>query len=84
SKIFIDKCNEILQELGANISNVDITIVCEKPKISPHKLEMTEKVANLLLISPDQVNIKATTSEKMGFIGRKEGLSASAICTIEM
>ena len=70
--------------MNAKIINVDITIVAEKPKLMDHKQEMKTRVAKMLSISETRVNIKATTSEKMGFIGRKEGLSASAICTIEM
>lgn len=84
SQIFIKKCCQLLDELKATICNVDITIICEKPKLSEYKASMKYTVAKMLSISEDQVNIKATTSEKMGFIGREEGLSASATCTIEI
>jgi len=67
---------------GFEINNIDITIVAQKPKITPHKLEMRKTLANLMEINPQFVNIKATTSENVGFIGRSEGLTVHAIASL--
>ena len=64
------------------ISNIDSTIVAQAPKMLPYILNMKENIANALNISPDQVNVKATTEEKLGFTGRGEGISAHSVCLI--
>ena len=71
-------CLNIAKSIGFEIINADITIIAQIPKITPYKSQMRKIVANLLGISPSKVNIKATTTEKLGFIGQKEGLGASA------
>ena len=65
-------------ERGYKLGNLDLTLMCERPKITPHKPAMRERVAQLLSADLDQVNIKATTTEKLGFVGRGEGIAASA------
>ena len=82
SSYFIKHVKNLLEKKGGSVSNVDITIICEAPKIMPYSTKMREKIASLLGINITQVNVKATTSEKMGFLGRKEGISAHAICAI--
>ena len=60
------------------VGNVDITVICEEPKIAPHRQAMRRRIASLLGIAPQQVNVKATTSEGLGFLGRAEGIAAQA------
>ncbi|MDA9231253.1 2-C-methyl-D-erythritol 4-phosphate cytidylyltransferase [Rickettsiales bacterium] len=74
--------NHILKKKGAKILNIDLTIICEKPKISQHKAKMEESIAQTLNIDKNRVNIKATTTEKLGFLGRAEGIAAQAICSV--
>lgn len=69
---------------GGRVGNLDLTIVCEAPKVGPHRTAMRERIAAILGIGPDRVAIKATTSEKMGFTGRREGLAALAVATVHL
>lgn len=69
---------------GGRIINVDVTLICEQPKVKPHRLAMRERLADLLKLPLDAVSVKATTSEEMGFVGRNEGLAAQAVASIEM
>ncbi|MGV6853475.1 MAG: 2-C-methyl-D-erythritol 2,4-cyclodiphosphate synthase [bacterium] len=71
-------CNMIENE-QFEVNNLDLTIMCEAPKILPHRETMVKRVAQLMKISRAQVSIKATTTEKLGFTGRKEGIAAMAI-----
>jgi 2-C-methyl-D-erythritol 2,4-cyclodiphosphate synthase len=82
SKILLQKVVELIAAEGYDISNVDITICAEAPKINPHIPLMTEVLAKCMNISPTQVSIKATTTEKLGFTGRREGISAYATALI--
>lgn len=79
SNRFVSHCNELLRERGWQVGNADITVICERPKVGPHALAMRETVAQLLGIALDRVSIKATTSEKLGFTGREEGIAAQAV-----
>lgn len=83
SMILLKRTVELLNEKCYDIINIDATIVAQKPKISPHSAKMKEKIAKCLGIDPDFVNIKATTTEKLGFEGREEGISSHCICLIE-
>jgi 2-C-methyl-D-erythritol 2,4-cyclodiphosphate synthase len=71
-----------LLEAGWRVGNVDLTIVAEAPKIAPHIPAMRERIAADLAIAPDAVGLKATTNEKMGFVGRREGIAAMAVALI--
>ena len=64
--------------------NVDVTLICEQPKIKPHRLAMRERLAGLLDVPLDAVSVKATTSEGLGFTGRQEGLAAQAVVSITL
>ena len=75
---FLHICKEKIQEKGFVLGNLDCTIFAQAPKMSPHKKAMTACIAKVLELSPDCVNIKATTTEHLGFIGRKEGIAAQA------
>ena len=74
---------ELLDEKGYVIENIDATIIAQKPKLRPYIEEMECNVAKVLGIEKDQINIKATTEERLGFTGREEGMAAQAICSIQ-
>ncbi|MEN5207566.1 2-C-methyl-D-erythritol 2,4-cyclodiphosphate synthase [Stenotrophomonas terrae] len=82
SSRFVTHCNELLRERGWQVGNVDITVICERPKVGPHALAMRQTVAQLLEIELDRVSVKATTSEKLGFTGREEGIAAQAVALL--
>jgi 2-C-methyl-D-erythritol 2,4-cyclodiphosphate synthase len=83
SKIILAKAIELAAEKGYFPANIDSTVVCEKPKIMPHALAMRESVAKVCGITADEVSIKATTNEKLGFIGREEGVVAYAVVLMQ-
>lgn len=83
SKILLKRTTELLKTKGYRIGNIDATICAERPKINPHVEAMKETLAPLMGISTDDVSIKATTTEKLGFTGREEGISAYAVALIE-
>ena len=66
------------------IAHVDVTLICERPKVSPHRQLMIARIAEILGVAPDRVSVKATTTEKLGFTGREEGIAAQAIATIRL
>lgn len=80
----LQKARRLADEKGATIHNVDSTLVAEAPKILPHADAMKTNIAQALGLRPGQVGIKATTNEKMGFLGREEGMAAMAVATIDM
>jgi 2-C-methyl-D-erythritol 2,4-cyclodiphosphate synthase len=82
SKYFLEQVTKMLHENGWNIQNVDCTICLEKPKVNPHIDQMKTVLAPLMKISEDDVSIKATTSEKLGYVGREEGVNAYAVALI--
>ena len=67
---------------GGVLSNADVTLICERPKITPHAAAMIARLADLLGVAADRVSVKATTTERLGFIGRMEGIAAQAVATI--
>lgn len=83
SKILLERTLEVITEKGYTVGNIDATICAEKPKINPHIPRMQSVIAGILNISEDDISIKATTSEKMGFVGREEGFTAYAVALIE-
>lgn len=84
SSRFVAEARRIVTEMDGEISNVDITIIAEKPKLAPHRDAMQAKVAHLLDLPSGRVNVKATTTDHLGFIGRAEGICAMAIVAIEV
>ena len=76
SKILLKTVAELITEKGYKISNIDSTVCLQKPKLAPHLDTMKQVIANVLNLDIDQVSIKATTTEKLGFVGREEGISA--------
>lgn len=83
SKILLHKVTQLLAEKGYRIGNADITICAERPKLNPHVPAMKEAMAACMEIETDDISIKATTTEKLGFTGREEGISAYAVVLIE-
>ena len=81
---FVSHAVKLIDSKGGRIVNVDITMMCESPKVGPYRLLMRERVATILKISPSRVNVKATTTEKLGFTGRGEGIAAQAIANVEI
>ena len=82
SSDFVRHCNGLLRERGWQVGNTDITVICERPKVGPHAPAMRETLAQLLGVALDRVSIKATTSERLGFTGREEGIAAIATATL--
>lgn len=82
SKILLDKSLRMVRDKGYEIGNVDVTIVLQQPKINPYIEEMKSCLAVVMAIDADQISIKATTSEHMGFVGREEGILALAVAMI--
>ena len=82
SRELLARVGMLIQEKGFSAHNVDATILGERPKIALYSSKMQANIAEDLKILPEQVNIKATTTEKLGFTGREEGLAAMAVCTI--
>ena len=79
SMILLEDVMEKVSEAGFRVENADVTIVCQKPKISPYIEQMQENLKNVLKTAKNAVNVKATTTEKLGFEGREEGISAMAV-----
>src|SRR5213075_842451 len=84
SSRFVAEARRIVAEMDGEIANVDITIIAEKPKLAPHRDAMQAKIASLLDLPSGHVNVKATTTDHLGFIGRGEGICAMAIVAIEV
>jgi len=81
---FLAHAAALVREKGGEIAAVDVTIICERPKIAPHRARMIERVAAILGISPARVSVKATTTERLGFTGRGEGIAAQAVATVRL
>ena len=78
----MEHVRELIEEKGYVIENIDATIIAQKPKLRPYIDQMEENIAKVLHIERDQINVKATTEERLGFTGREEGMAAQAICSL--
>ena len=83
SKILLRRTTDLLHAKGWRVGNADITVCAERPKLNPHVEAMKQTLAPLMDVSTDEVSIKATTTEHLGFTGREEGISAYAVALIE-
>ncbi len=83
SKILLKKVIDLISEKGYSIGNIDTTLCLEKPKINPHIAKMKKVLSPILKISEDDISIKATTNEKLGYVGREDGVCAYAVALIE-
>ena len=81
---FLIHAADLVKARGGRIVNIDVTLICEQPKVKPHRMVMRERIAGLLGLPLDAVSVKATTTEGLGFIGRGEGLAAQAVATVEL
>ncbi|MFT4707239.1 MAG: 2-C-methyl-D-erythritol 2,4-cyclodiphosphate synthase [Ascidiaceihabitans sp.] len=82
SRIFLTHAVELSKSQGFSISNVDCTLICEFPKVGPHAIAMRTEMARIMGMDLDRVSVKATTSERLGFTGRGEGIACIATCTL--
>lgn len=83
SRVLLRHVYRIVQEQGYNLGNADITIIAQAPKMAPHIAAMCHNIATDLQVNVDRINVKATTTEKLGFEGRKEGIAVHAVVLIE-
>lgn len=83
SKILLKRVYEIMKEKNYKIGNIDSVIACQKPKLAPYIDDMKKVIAEILNTDVENISIKATTTEKLGFIGRGEGISSEAVCLLE-
>ena len=84
SRIFLEKAMERVRARGGALSNADVTIICERPKIGPHAGAMIAELASIMGVAPDRISVKATTSERLGFTGREEGIAAMATASVRL
>lgn len=82
SVVFLRHCHQLIQQQGYKIGNIDTTIIAELPKINPHVKTIQARLAEILDLEPNQISIKATTTEQLGFTGRKEGIAVQAIALL--
>lgn len=82
SDIFLRHAGDMIAGKGGRISNIDVTLICEQPKIGPHRAAMIKRMAEILSITEHRISIKATTTERLGFTGRGEGIAAQAAATV--
>lgn len=83
SKLLLKKVDNIMKEKGYCIVNIDSVIMAQKPKLQNYIDKMRENISDILNINKNQISVKATTTEKLGFIGREEGISVEAVCLLE-
>jgi len=84
SALFLRHAADLVAERGGSIVNLDVTVICERPKIGPHREAMAARIAEILGIPRERVSVKATTTDKLGFTGRGEGIAAQAVATIRL
>jgi len=82
SRHFVRAVLEMLRGRGLRVANVDVTVLAEAPKVAPFRDEMRRQIAQLLEVSEQHVNVKATTTERLGFLGRAEGIAAQAVALL--
>jgi 2-C-methyl-D-erythritol 4-phosphate cytidylyltransferase/2-C-methyl-D-erythritol 2,4-cyclodiphosphate synthase len=81
---FLRHAADLVQARGGMVAAVDVTIICERPRIGPHRAAMVTRVAEILGIAPERVSVKATTTDRLGFTGRGEGVAAQAVATVRL
>jgi 2-C-methyl-D-erythritol 4-phosphate cytidylyltransferase/2-C-methyl-D-erythritol 2,4-cyclodiphosphate synthase len=81
---FLGHAARLVRKRGGRIAHVDLTLICEAPRLGPHRAAMIARVAEILTLHPDRVSIKATTTERLGFTGRGEGIAAQALATLHL
>src|SRR6185312_15946907 len=81
---FIRRAYDLLRAQGGTLTHLDVTIICERPKVGPHRAKLTARIAEILEIDVKRVSVKATTTEGLGFTGRQEGIAAQAVATVRV
>jgi 2-C-methyl-D-erythritol 2,4-cyclodiphosphate synthase len=84
SKQLLSHCYQLAKSRGYRLNNADLTIACERPKVMPHAIAMRECIAGLLAVEVDAISVKATTTEQLGFLGRREGIAALAVVLLTL
>ncbi len=84
SALFLEEAATLVANRQGTIVHVDVTLICERPKVGPHRDAMRQRIADILSISPSRVSVKATTTERLGFPGREEGIAAQAAATVRL
>ena len=82
STVFLKKSSELVRNRGYYVNNIDVVVMLQQPKIAPYVQKMREKISKILDIGSERISIKATTTEKLGFVGREEGISVFAVATV--
>ena len=84
SRVFLEHAAGLIAARGGSVGNIDLTIICEAPKIGPHRDALRASLADILAIEEQRISVKATTTEKLGFTGRGEGIAAQAAVTVRL
>jgi 2-C-methyl-D-erythritol 4-phosphate cytidylyltransferase / 2-C-methyl-D-erythritol 2,4-cyclodiphosphate synthase len=84
SSLFLAAARDLVEQAGGRIDHVDVTIICEAPRIGPHRDAMRTRIADVLRLPPSRISIKATTTERLGFAGRGEGIAAQAVASVRL
>ena len=82
SSVFLKRANELVRNRGYFVNNIDIVVMLQQPKIAPYVQKMKDKISKILDVGSERISIKATTTEKLGFVGREEGISVMAVATV--
>ncbi|MBC6421321.1 MAG: 2-C-methyl-D-erythritol 2,4-cyclodiphosphate synthase [Hormoscilla sp. SP5CHS1] len=83
SLVLLEQVNQLIVDEGWQVGNIDSVVVAERPKLKPHIAQMRDRLAGVLAVKPDQIGIKATTNEKLGPVGREEGIAAYAVVLLD-
>lgn len=83
SLILLARVRDAIAAKGYAVENIDVTVIAQRPKLAPHIPQMQENLARVLSLDPDQINVKATTEEHLGFTGREEGIACHAVCLLK-
>jgi len=81
---FIRHAYDLLRARGGTLVHLDLTIICERPKVGPHRARLVARIAEILGVAPERISVKATTTEGLGFTGRQEGIAAQAVVTVRV
>lgn len=84
SRVFLEHAADLIRQKGGAVGNIDLTVICEAPKVGPHRDAMRQSLSEMLDIDPGRISVKATTTEKLGFTGRGEGIAAQAAVTVRL
>ena len=79
----LERVRDMIDKAGYRLVNADMTVICQRPKLAPYIDEMRKNIAGVLGVEPGRISVKATTTEKLGFTGRGEGIAAEAVCLLE-